>query len=126
MKIQFVAEDGRAFDTREECTQHEKHMRVGRSSEFVNLIRQALQPFVKSPGCKPYLPFESDDGKEDYAYVSDIEKVSVAIASNFPALADAFNAALLYVNTAGSTAEELAERAVSSATKTNSRRMQPR
>jgi len=85
MKIQYVADDGIAFDTEMDCREYEQTTAVGSDPDFINAIVAALRPIIH----------ETDEGYNAISFddAADYAKVAVAIAKNFVSFEDALEQA---------------------------------
>jgi len=83
MKVQYVADDGTSFDTEVECKSYELSQTFGADTRFLNVVDDMLTYLVSADDRgNPVIPFETEDEKT---------RVSIAIATDFQRLKDAFD-----------------------------------
>ena len=82
MKVQYVADDGQAFNSERECKNYEQALAFGADPIFVNTVAAALGPLVKTSD-RGYGVIEFDDDDEQ-------TKVAIAIAKNFEKLSEVY------------------------------------
>lgn len=82
MKIQYVADDGTAFETEIECKEYEKSVSFGSDVRFVDVIADILSP-VTHTSDRGYAVIDFEEGDDQI-------DVAIALAKNFEKLSEAY------------------------------------